>query len=598
MADEIILRSWKEIANYLKCDRKTCARWEAQFGLPIHRIDPESPRSRVFAYAAELDGWMADRQGRPDSGEPSSENSPLPPKKRRFRSMALAAGILAVSAPVSWIVVKNVFRSPFPPVLAVTPFVSSNSEPEFDYIAEGLKSDLVRRLNMTGDVLVMVLPRNAADPEQTERGVPPLPKTDYTIRGTVERLSQDEFRWNLEVVDSENRELLWNNSWKIGIPDLPITLAEAVAGIRTALDLDETVRPASIARDVNGVLNDNLRASYLLSNLGSKETDPTRLYLEGVYYSGLGDQQANELAILSFQFALKKDPTFGPALIGLAGCYTNYLNFGWKTDLQWLDKAEDVLAKAGPSSLDNPEYYCQRIETLLLRDFFYGRESFDDYLSLAEKGLDINPYYGGLNSILGACYLRRFDLYGRESDLDEALRLKNLAHWAEPYSINNIVYAQILMMKRRFSEALDVCGLLKQNLDSDFVTLQAAEIHYYQGDLKACEPVFASLRENLADRSYALRFLGMIAAQRKDRAAALEALREIELSAPAKTDIQSGELRRASIYAGLGDAASASEILGRIFRPDEKNGGNYSLRRLIDLDRNFEEIRSRIKLYF
>ena len=388
------------------------------------------------------------------------------------------------------------------------------------------------------------------------------------------------------------------NSWQTGIPDLPKTLAEAVAGIRTALDLGEAVRPSSIARDANGVLNDNLRAASLLSNLGSNETDPKLLYLEGLYHSGLGDQQANEVAIRCFQFALKKDPTFGPALIGLAGCYTNYLNFGWETDLQWLDKAEEVLAQAGPSSLDNPEYYRQRIETLLLRDFFYGRDSFDAYLRLADEGLDINPYHGGLNSILGACYLRRFDLYGRESDLDEALRLKNLAYLAEPFSINNIVYAQILMMKRRFSEALDVCGLLKQNLDSDFVTLQAAEIRYYQGDLEACEPVFASLRENLADRSYALRFLGMIAAQRKDRAAALEALREIELSALAKTDIQSGELRRASIYAGLGDAGSASEILGRIFRPDGKNGGNHTLRRLIDLDRNFEGIRSHIKLYF
>ncbi len=52
------LTSWKEIAQYLNRDIRTCWRWEKQHGLPVHRVDPESPKSRVYAFKDELDGWL------------------------------------------------------------------------------------------------------------------------------------------------------------------------------------------------------------------------------------------------------------------------------------------------------------------------------------------------------------------------------------------------------------------------------------------------------------------------------------------------------------------------------------------------------------
>jgi len=55
------LSSWKEIAEYLGWDERTCLRWEKNLGLPVQRIDPESKRSRVFAYADDLDKWLQGR---------------------------------------------------------------------------------------------------------------------------------------------------------------------------------------------------------------------------------------------------------------------------------------------------------------------------------------------------------------------------------------------------------------------------------------------------------------------------------------------------------------------------------------------------------
>jgi hypothetical protein len=33
-----LLSSWKEISDFLKCDVKTCRRWERTAGLPVHRV--------------------------------------------------------------------------------------------------------------------------------------------------------------------------------------------------------------------------------------------------------------------------------------------------------------------------------------------------------------------------------------------------------------------------------------------------------------------------------------------------------------------------------------------------------------------------------
>jgi len=55
--NEKLLQSWKEIAAYLNCDRRTCLRWEKQHGLPVHRIS-NSPKSPVFCYKHEIDEWL------------------------------------------------------------------------------------------------------------------------------------------------------------------------------------------------------------------------------------------------------------------------------------------------------------------------------------------------------------------------------------------------------------------------------------------------------------------------------------------------------------------------------------------------------------
>lgn len=67
-----VLRSWKEIANYVQTCVKTVQRWEQLFGLPVHRL-AASKGSVVYAMRAEIDGWMQSRSRSGRSAASSGE---------------------------------------------------------------------------------------------------------------------------------------------------------------------------------------------------------------------------------------------------------------------------------------------------------------------------------------------------------------------------------------------------------------------------------------------------------------------------------------------------------------------------------------------
>jgi tetratricopeptide (TPR) repeat protein len=52
------LTGWKAIAGFLAVDVRTARRWEAERGLPVHRL-PGAGRSAVWADPGELRGWMS-----------------------------------------------------------------------------------------------------------------------------------------------------------------------------------------------------------------------------------------------------------------------------------------------------------------------------------------------------------------------------------------------------------------------------------------------------------------------------------------------------------------------------------------------------------
>jgi hypothetical protein len=106
-----LLSSWKEISDFLKCDVKTCRRWERTAGLPVHRVSDVS-KSRVFAYKDELDAWVKKR-----AVNGAAVRLPAAPQARRRPGLRLGFGLgaAALALVLLWaFILKPRFRPPLP----------------------------------------------------------------------------------------------------------------------------------------------------------------------------------------------------------------------------------------------------------------------------------------------------------------------------------------------------------------------------------------------------------------------------------------------------------------------------------------------------
>jgi hypothetical protein len=94
-----LLSSWKEISEFLKCDVKTCRRWERSAGLPVHRVSDLS-KSRVFAYREELDAWVRKRAA---GGVPVRRPVPRKSGRRLGLGLGLGLGVAALILVSIWV---------------------------------------------------------------------------------------------------------------------------------------------------------------------------------------------------------------------------------------------------------------------------------------------------------------------------------------------------------------------------------------------------------------------------------------------------------------------------------------------------------------
>jgi len=159
--ERLRLDSWKEIAAYLRKDIRTVQLWEKKEGLPVHR-HAHAVRATVYAYPAELDEWLADRQqkGATGSNPPLSE-APLP-KRRKVLVITLliclvVGGLLTGAVVYRRRAVEKASSPAKPPAntIAVLTFEDLSPQQRKDHLADGLTDDIIVALGQTGRLPVI-----------------------------------------------------------------------------------------------------------------------------------------------------------------------------------------------------------------------------------------------------------------------------------------------------------------------------------------------------------------------------------------------------------------------------------------------------------
>src|SRR5437016_3355923 len=308
------LDSWKEIAAYLKRDVTTVQRWEKREEMPVHRHLHDRIGS-VYAFTSELDAWQLSRKV-PLEEEPEEQAAGVPGKKNNERTkrtadtrrrLALAGVAAVVLLALAYGLVRRQLEEAAQPrikSLAVLPLKNLSGDATQEYLADGMTEALIGRLSSIHDLRV-ISRTSAMQFKNTPLSVPEIAKTlhiDAIVEGSVIR-DAGRIRVHAQLIRAATDEHFWSEIYDRELRDV-LALQSEVA--------------QSIARKVEITLTGEEHA--MLTAARSVSPDVYESYLKGRFNKN-NTKAELEQSIVYFEGAIKKDPTFAAAYVGLADAY-------------------------------------------------------------------------------------------------------------------------------------------------------------------------------------------------------------------------------------------------------------------------------------
>jgi TolB-like protein/Tfp pilus assembly protein PilF len=312
------LDSWKEIAAYLNRDVTTVQRWEKREGMPVHRHEHQK-RGSVYARTHELDAWIRTRSSRADEPEKNPEPKRLlvisghpvasaPRKTRRWPALAAVLSICLLAA--IWLAFRHRTTVAFQPriqSLAVLPLRNLSGDPAQEYLADGFTEALIGRLSNIHNLHV-ISHTSVMRFKNSQLSLPQIARTlgvDAVVEGSVIKQG-NRIRVTAQLIRGATDQHFWSETYDREMRDaltLESELAQSIAEKVEVTVSGEEYQRLSSARPVAPEVYES--------------------YLKGRFVLAQGYGAGADRSIPYFQDALKRDPTFAPAYLGLAQAYTN-----------------------------------------------------------------------------------------------------------------------------------------------------------------------------------------------------------------------------------------------------------------------------------
>jgi TolB-like protein len=465
------------------------------------------------------------------------------------------------------------------------PFESHNSSALDRNFSEGVAVEIANRLAMFSKIRVLPPSLYFGNKNAVENGS----DADFILKGNANKESS-QFWLSVELVDPRKRIKLWGMESSDNLENI-LFVENAIC--RSLIQILSSVNRQNPSSSKEGeiewqeALNENPVADQPSKTSYGESTDSWRLYYQGRYYLEMYTEEANQLAINLFNQAIERDAAFALAYIGLAECYCNFVNFNWNSDPAWIEKAENLLRMGQEISPDLPEYYYALTSLFLLKDIYLDQGTGENAFEAARVGLTKHPNHAGLNSLLGYCHYLRFGETGDPSDFEKALEYKEKSFWLKPFSLDNIVFVELLLLDNKFSKAIEVCNIVQKADQTQFAKFKLGVVLYYLGDLERSRTMFQEVESTTLDlRVDSLLYQGMIAAQEQEREKALQILEKIQKISPAGY-IKDEGLKIASIYAGIGMMDMSSRYLTEFFSGRYGEKYRHVNTKYMEIDKNF-----------
>ncbi len=487
------LDSWKEIAAFFGRAERTVKRWEAERGLPVHRV-PGGGRSAVFAYSNELADWLKGRsqeldtedlapakveEGQATSAQSATEPStvistPVPLEVNSWQPSRLAAWIVPFLMAAGLIIYLSIgHRAPSvkalasrqpansaspdldlgPDSVAVLPFTNEKGDANADYLSDGVTESLIG--NLAHIPQLKVRSRDSVFRFKRQNlAVPAIGKSlgvSVIVSGRV--ISQgDAIEISAELTDVRDNTEIWGHRYTGKSSNL-IALQQQIAG-DIAAKLRSTLSPA---------------AKQLVINQGTQDEKAYGLYLKGRYAWNKRTVANLQAAISYFNQAIAEDAEYALAYAGLADVYSVLPSYGGNPSEDYA-KSNAAARKALEldSTLAHPHAVLGSNEMGYDWDFAGGEAEFKKAIELDPNDATAHQWYAEDISALG----------GREQ---EALGEISRAHQLDPLSpIISRVIGSIQVSARHYDEAISVCKELA-NENPTFATAHDCLAYAYWG---------------------------------------------------------------------------------------------------------------------
>ena len=425
------LDSWKEIAVYLHRDVKTVQRWEKREGMPVHRHQHDRIGS-VYAFSSELDAWAQNRSLQLEEEVQPSVEAPADAGSDRgqgtlswVRRRIVLAGVVGLALlGIAYIFTRGRGNATSPKIksLAVLPLKNLSGDPTQEYFADGMTEEVIGRLSMIRGLRV-ISRTSSMRFKDTRLSTPEIAKSlgvDAIVEGSVIR-EGGRVRVHVQLIRAATDEHFWSETYDRDLGD--------------ALALESEVAEA-IAQRVQVTFTGDERARLAATRSVTPEVYES--YLKGAF--GQSNRRTEiEISIGYFEEAIRKDPTFAPAYVGLAFAYD---------DLGTVAPPEEVRPKAISAARKALELDPDLADAhALLGEMHQDQWQWAEAQAEYKRALELNPNDAAAHLGLANWLLCQ----GRT---EEALVWSRRARELDPLGVTGLSNGWILFNARRYDEAI------------------------------------------------------------------------------------------------------------------------------------------------